>query len=204
MLAPVADDRAAQLIDAAVPVTEPDAAVIVTTSGSTGDPKQVVLSASAIRASASAFRQRYGAFKLDLVLGAQHVAGLMVQARDPARPPLCRWTHRHLDRADPAGAGAARAFLGRRTGRLRRGAGGGSGHPPALLDQAEAAGIAVLTSYGMSETCGGVAFNGSPLPGADIAIGDDGRIDIGEPDAVLRLPAGPGSHGEGPGEGAGC
>ena len=181
VLAPVADDRAAQLIDAAVPVTEPDAAVIVTTSGSTGDPKQVVLSASAIRASASAFRQRYGAFSWTCVLGAQHVAGLMVQARDLLDRPYADGrtaisiVPTQLVRAlrEPSSAAELAAYDAVLVG--------GAAIRPALLDQAEAAGIAVLTSYGMSETCGGVAFDGSPLPGADIAIGDDGRIDIGGP-----------------------
>ncbi len=82
VLAPVADDATAQLIDASMPVTEPDAAVIVTTSGSTGTPKQVVLSASAIKASAAAFRKRFGSFSWTCILGPQHVAGLMVHARD--------------------------------------------------------------------------------------------------------------------------
>lgn len=181
VLAPVAGERTARLIDARVPVTEPDAAVIVTTSGSTGNPKQVVLSASAIRASADAFRERFGAFSWTCVLGTQYVAGLMVQARDLLDRPHAAGRRaisivptqliRALrDRSSTAELGAFDAVLV-----------GGAAADPTLIEQARSAGIRVLTSYGMSETCGGVAFDAVPLLGADIAIADDSRVSIGGP-----------------------
>lgn len=181
VLAPVADDATAQLIDTSMPVTEPDAAVIVTTSGSTGTPKQVVLSASAIKASAAAFRQRFGSFSWTCILGPQHVAGLMVHARDLLDRPYdqgrtaisivpTQLVRALRDRSSAAELASFDAVLV-----------GGAALNPMLLGRARQAGIRVLTSYGMSETCGGVAFDGSPLPGVQITIADDERITIGGP-----------------------
>ena len=66
----------------AVPVDEPDAAVIVTTSGSTGAAKGVVLSRAAIRSSVEATHDRLGGpGDWVLALPTHYVAGLMVLAR---------------------------------------------------------------------------------------------------------------------------
>ena len=40
---------------------------------------------------------------------------------------------------------------------------GGAAVPPGLLDDARAAGGRVVTTYGMSETCGGCVYDGMPL-----------------------------------------
>jgi O-succinylbenzoic acid--CoA ligase len=58
---------------------------------------------------------------------------------------------------------------------------GGSAVPPGLLDAARAAGGRVLTTYGMSETCGGCVYDGQPLDGVQVAIGGDGRVRISGP-----------------------
>ena len=39
----------------------------------------------------------------------------------------------------------------------------------------------VVRTYGMSETCGGCVYDGQPLAGVDVAIGEGGRISIGGP-----------------------
>jgi O-succinylbenzoic acid--CoA ligase len=57
---------------------------------------------------------------------------------------------------------------------------GGAAAPAALLDAARAAGIPVVTTYGMTETCGGCVYDGIPLDGVRVKI-DDGRIWIGGP-----------------------
>src|SRR2546423_1542804 len=58
------------------------AAVVIATSGSTGDPKHVVLSAAALRASAHATALRTGGpARWLLALPAQHVAGVQVVVR---------------------------------------------------------------------------------------------------------------------------
>jgi O-succinylbenzoic acid--CoA ligase len=57
---------------------------------------------------------------------------------------------------------------------------GGAAAPPVLLDRAAAAGAHVVTTYGMSETCGGCVYDGLPLDGVEVRL-DDGRVDIRGP-----------------------
>lgn len=59
---------------------------------------------------------------------------------------------------------------------------GGAATPPPLLERARAAGVAVRTTYGASETAGGCVYDGVPLPG--VRLGIDGPVGIGGPDPV--------------------
>jgi len=47
---------------------------------------------------------------------------------------------------------------------------GGAATPIALIDDAEQAGARVVTTYGMSETCGGCVYDGVPLEGVSVNI----------------------------------
>lgn len=47
---------------------------------------------------------------------------------------------------------------------------GGAAADAQLLAQAKAAGIRVVTTYGMSETCGGCIYDGQPLPGVSMDV----------------------------------
>lgn len=47
---------------------------------------------------------------------------------------------------------------------------GGAAADAQLLEQAKAAGIRVVTTYGMSETCGGCVYDGQPLPGVSMEV----------------------------------
>lgn len=47
---------------------------------------------------------------------------------------------------------------------------GGAAAEAQLLEQAKAAGIKVVTTYGMSETCGGCVYDGQPLPGVSMDV----------------------------------
>ena len=47
---------------------------------------------------------------------------------------------------------------------------GGAAADAQLLEQAKAAGIRVVTTYGMSETCGGCVYAGQPLPGVSMDV----------------------------------
>jgi O-succinylbenzoic acid--CoA ligase len=58
---------------------------------------------------------------------------------------------------------------------------GGAAAPQSLLDQARAAGVPVVTTYGMTETCGGCVYDGWPLDGVRVSIRDD---DDGLPDRI--------------------
>ena len=58
---------------------------------------------------------------------------------------------------------------------------GGAAAPAGLLDAARDAGVPVVTTYGMTETCGGCVYDGVPLDGVRAEVRDDGRIWISGP-----------------------
>jgi O-succinylbenzoic acid--CoA ligase len=58
---------------------------------------------------------------------------------------------------------------------------GGAAVQPEMLDEAAAAGAKVVTTYGMTETCGGCVYDGVPLDGVQVATDADGRIRISGP-----------------------
>ena len=187
---------------AARPGVRPETAVVIATSGSTGPPKGTELSAAALLASARASLGRLGARPGDrwlCCLRASHVAGIgcssarcwpgpppVVSDRGSARDAGGQRLRVRLAGPDPAAPPARR---GRRpvgaagdTARRRRDAGG-------LLADASAAGARVITTYGMSETCGGCVYDGVPLDEVSVR----GRRRRPDPDrragAVFRLPA---------------
>jgi O-succinylbenzoic acid--CoA ligase len=53
---------------------------------------------------------------------------------------------------------------------------GGGRIPPGLPARAAAAGVRVVATYGATETCGGIVYDGLPLPGADLSISGDGEV----------------------------
>ena len=53
---------------------------------------------------------------------------------------------------------------------------GGAALSPTLHDAAAAAGVRVVTTYGMSETCGGCVYDGEPLDGVTSGSRHDGRV----------------------------
>lgn len=58
---------------------------------------------------------------------------------------------------------------------------GGAAAGPSLLADARAAGVRVVTTYGMSETCGGCVYDGVPLDGVDVTVDADGRVLLAGP-----------------------
>jgi O-succinylbenzoic acid--CoA ligase len=61
---------------------------------------------------------------------------------------------------------------------------GGAATDPALLDRARGEGVAVVTTYGMTETAGGCVYDGIPLAGVRVEVGDDGVRLAGPPLAL--------------------
>jgi O-succinylbenzoic acid--CoA ligase len=178
-------------------------AVVVATSGSTGVPKGVELSAGALLHSARASLARVGARPGErwlCCLPGSYIAGLQVLVRS-----LVSGTDPVLaERADAqtvAASGCAHVSLV--PTQLRRLLGidiptnrdipsplagfrsvllGGSAAPADLLDAAQAARVPVVATYGMTETCGGCVYDGIALDGVRIKIDDqDGRIWLGGP-----------------------
>ena len=47
---------------------------------------------------------------------------------------------------------------------------GAAAASPALLDRARDAGARVVTTYGMTETCGGCLYDGVPLTGVTVRV----------------------------------
>lgn len=176
------------------PVTEPGAAVVVPTSGTTSQPRAVVLSAAAITFAANATHDRLGgAGDWVCALPTQHIAGLMTVARSVVAGTAVRFARgdladlprpvertylslvaAQLDRAldDPA-----------RVARLVDYAAvllGGSAIPSGLVRRAADRGVRVVTTYGSSETCGGCVYDGHPLDGVRVEL-DGERIGLGGP-----------------------
>jgi O-succinylbenzoic acid--CoA ligase len=178
-------------------------AVIIGTSGSTGTPKGVQLSAAALLHSARASLARIGARPGErwlCCLPGTNIAGLQVLVRslvsgtdpvlassaDAATVAASGCTHlslvpTQLRRLLSPGIDISTPLAGFSSVLL-----GGAAAPPGLLDAARAAGVPVVTTYGMTETCGGCVYDGRPLDGVRVAIGDDdtpygsgGRIWIG-------------------------
>ncbi|MGC3994010.1 MAG: AMP-binding protein [Propionicimonas sp.] len=197
-VAPVPEDRQRAALALDEPVLEPGAAAVVTTSGSTGEPKAVVLGADAIRFAAHATHARLGG-PGDWVcaLPTRHVAGLMTIARAIVARTRVRFARGDLsDLPEPDGRtylSLVAAQLDRALDRpadvelLRAHAAvlvGGSAVPARLRERAEEAGVTAVTTYGMSETCGGCVYDGRPLDGVRVEL-DAGRIGLGGPMAFL-------------------
>jgi o-succinylbenzoate---CoA ligase len=181
-----------------------DIALVATTSGTTGAPKGALLTAAALRASATATHDRLGGpGRWLLALPAYHIAGVQVLVRSllagtapveldvsngfeiselPSAVkelgPGRRYTAlvaTQLAKAltDPAAAAAL--------AELDAVLIGGGPAPRPLLEAAKTAGVAVVRTYGMSETAGGCVYDGVPLDGVRLRVDDDGRIVIGGP-----------------------
>lgn len=179
--------------------------VVVTTSGSTGKPKWVQLSADALTASAAAAQSRLGGpGRWLLALPVQHIAGLQVLVRAAlagSQPTV-------LDLRggfDPAAFAAAAQQLAREAvGRCYTALVptqlarlldadpdsltsfdavllGGAAAPDRLLQRAQAAGVRVVTSYGMTETAGGCVYDGWPLDGTRVRVDGQGSLELAGP-----------------------
>ena len=179
-------------------------ALVVVTSGSTGEPKAAELSGAALAASARATLARIGARPGErwlCCLPTGHIAGLQVLIRaliGGTAPLVCAPSDTAAIGAAAGGAGGAGgaqcAHVSLVPTQLRRlldrGADlsglrtillGGAAPPAGLVAQARAAGARVVTTYGMTETCGGCVYDGVPLDGVRAEPGPDGRIRIAGP-----------------------
>ncbi|MEV0383493.1 AMP-binding protein [Nonomuraea sp. NPDC050643] len=171
-----------------------DVAVVIATSGSTGAPKGVMLSATALRASAAASLRRVEASKGErwlCCLPVSHVSGLQVLVRallSESEPVI----HSRFDPHAVLTSGADHVSLVptqlHRLVELEADLSvfktillGGAAVRPGLLERARDLGARIVTTYGMSETCGGCVYDGQPLYNVDLKIGDDGLIRISGP-----------------------
>ncbi|NQD88038.1 AMP-binding protein [Paenarthrobacter sp. CM16] len=184
-----------------------DAAVVVRTSGSTGTPKATVLTIDALAASSvSTAMALRGEGQWLLALPLQYVAGVQVLVRSlyaGTRPWVMdqsngftpeaftaaaeeltdkiRFTSlvpTQLQRLLDSPAPETLAVLRRFNAILL----GGAPASAELLASARAQGLKVVTTYGSAETCGGCVYDGEPLDGVEVRIGEgelEGRILLG-------------------------
>ncbi len=195
---PVPDDGAlAERVLAAAQPNRPleqDCAVVLPTSGSTGEPKAVLLTADALRASAAATHDRLGGpGQWLLAMPPYFVGGLQVLTRSVLAGTSPIVAERNFSEAASWLTGPRRytaivptqlrRFLATSVQALRSFDAvlvGAAATPPGLLDEARAAGVRVVTTYGMTETGGGCVYDGVPLDGVSAAV-EEGRVVLGGP-----------------------
>jgi o-succinylbenzoate---CoA ligase len=160
------------------------AAVVIGTSGTTGAPKEIFLSAHALVSSARASNAFVGAKPGDtwsLLLPLTHVAAVnvFVRAFELGTIPIDLRNHSgeyprvnftaivptQLFRALNGDAHLLKHLQGARKVLV-----GGAALSNAIRNQATAAGINVVTTYGMSETSGGCVYNGEILEGTEVEV----------------------------------
>jgi O-succinylbenzoic acid--CoA ligase len=183
------------------PLESDEVAVVVPTSGSTGEPKGALLTATNLLSSAGATHRRLGGpGQWLLALPTTHVGGLMVLVRSCAAGTepvqLVGPTTVEAFEAATARLTAARRYVSLVPTQLRRLVAspalleydavllGGAAAPADLLDRAREAGVRVVTTYGMSETSGGCVYDGVPLPGVTVDA-PAGRVRIAGPVVAL-------------------
>ncbi|MGO4594652.1 AMP-binding protein [Leifsonia sp. 2TAF2] len=182
-------------------------ALIIETSGSTGVPKRVALSADALLASAAASAGALGGQgQWLLALPAHYVAGAQVLVRSlaaetepvlygPGRfdPERFAEVAREL-RHDLRYTSLVPVQLGRLIDAVEEGSTavadalrrfdgilvGGQALSPALRERAEAVGARIVTTYGSSETAGGCVYDGIPI-GTTVVREAEGRLEISGP-----------------------
>ena len=174
------------------------APLVVATSGSTGRPKRVMLSRTAMRASADATHARLGGpGQWLLTVPPTYVAGLQVLFRslragtEPVLLPLDQPLAGSLEQA--SGPGRYLSLVPTQLNRLLRGGEAAAlagldavlvgGGPLARGDRtaAEDAGVSVVPTSGMSETCGGCVYDGRPLDGVAVRTDAEGRVLVAGP-----------------------
>jgi O-succinylbenzoic acid--CoA ligase len=181
----IVDDVGTTQLETGRPVPEGTAAVIQS-SGSSGVPKGAVLSHSALRASARMTHERLGAeagHRWVCILPLHHIAGFSM---------LTRAAELGTDVSFPArdGSGSigdiAGTFIsvvptqllrfmneGRDLSGFRAVLVGGAAVDGQLIERSAGAGINVVRTYGMTETCGGVVYDGVPLDGVKVRVGGE-------------------------------
>jgi o-succinylbenzoate---CoA ligase len=178
--------------------SDPDP-LIIETSGSTGNPKRVLLTRAAIVSSVAATRGRLGAEGVWLLtLPVSYVAGLQVVARSliAGHEPVLVADHSSFAAAFAVAPEAPRftSLVSTQLGSLLDSPAdrqalqmchavllGGGPIDPLVRARAEDFGIKVVATYGSSETAGGCVYDGWPLDGVAVEVAPDGQIRIAGP-----------------------
>jgi O-succinylbenzoic acid--CoA ligase len=160
------------------------AAVVIGTSGTTGTPKEIFLSSHALVASARASNAFLGAKAGDtwsLLLPLTHVAAVNVFVRAFELGTIPVDLRNYSDaypRVDFTAIVPTQLFralngddhLLKHLQGAQKVLVGGAALSNAIRNQATAAGVNVVTTYGMSETSGGCVYNGEILEGTEVEV----------------------------------
>ena len=171
---------------------DPKVALIVTTSGSTGNPKSVLLSAHSLLANARATHKYIGASagqRWSLLLPTSHIAGLniLIRSIELGTQPVAVESSADFSAIVPTQLHRALNSDSQLLAHLKKCQSvlvGGGPLDAELRQRAIDAGINVITTYGMTETSGGVVYDGNSLEGVSVEI-QDGRIALQGPQVAL-------------------
>lgn len=183
-------------------------ALVIATSGSSGAPKRVLLSAGALLASAAATESALGGpGEWVLALPGHYIAGVQVIVRaiaagsDPHPVAPGPFTAGDFARAVQALPDTRRRYsslvptqLHRVVGEIENGDRavgaairsldalliGGGRLDAGLADRADRVGVRVVRTYGASETAGGCVYDGVPLAGVQVRV-RDGEVQLAGP-----------------------
>ena len=154
--------------------------ISISTSGSSGAPKEILIPASAMIFSARNSNTYLGAKPGDrwsLLLSPEHTAGLNVLVRSVELGTTPVTENEIADFTAIVPTQLFRALNGdhqleKHLQSCKTVLVGGAAADENLLAQAKAKGINCVTTYGMTETSGGCIYNGTALPGVEIRIGE--------------------------------
>ena len=172
-----------------------DISLLVATSGSTGTPKEIGITSAALLASARASNKFLKATKgqtWSLLLPLTHIAGINVLVRsiELESEPIDLRNHvgtypdadftaivpTQLFNALNGDADLLSHLKGTKAVLV-----GGAALSEELRSQGIASGINIITTYGMTETCGGCVYNGEALDGVNFELTENQRVKISGP-----------------------
>ena len=170
-------------------------ALVVHTSGTGGDPKLVQFDRSAIDSAVASSALALDATSHDpwlCCLPLAHVGGLLVLMRgvllgapvtiQPGFDPAAVAAQEHVAFASIVPTMLVRLLEAEvDVSRFRAILVGGAHLSPDLRERAERTGAHVIETYGLTESCGGVVYDGLPLPGTQMRIDADGGIQLRGP-----------------------
>jgi O-succinylbenzoic acid--CoA ligase len=183
---------ALSLGQSAASIVSDEISLVVATTGSSGVAKEVGLSSAALFASAKASNKFLAASTGDiwsLLLPATHIAGInvLIRSLELGTEPVDLRKHQgpypqvdftaivptHLFRALNGDSNLMKHLAGAKAVLV-----GGATLSDELRKEATAAGINIVTTYGMTETCGGCVYNGQVLDGVEVKTVEENRIAI--------------------------
>jgi o-succinylbenzoate---CoA ligase len=187
----VRDAGGETLLAGAAPVT-PGVAIVMPTSGTAGEPKLVELHRVAVVVAVSRSAKRLGASPEApwvCPLTPAHIGGLLVLLREAILgAPVTM--HERFDPQRLVRDGEGAAFVSVVPGMVRRLVAsdlaldgltllvGGDAIEADAAGAARARGARLVTTYGLTETCGGFTYDGVPLDGMQVRLDAEGTIEV--------------------------